>query len=104
MRKLYGNELEFEPKIFQHVSNVPFTDIMENVQFGKDTSYTFRSSSACLVQIPESANEKSSAKYLMNIRYVNYYIQPNGRYYPPVSKLVTFNKIVELNGKTTVSP
>jgi hypothetical protein len=49
----------------------------------------FNSSSSCLI--------KSENGYIMNIRYVNYYINNNGSYLNCDKHIITCNKYVELN-------
>jgi hypothetical protein len=59
----------------------------------------FHSSSSCLIHKARNAgnNADSEAKYLMNIRYVNYYITENGSYINCDKNIITANKFVELD-------
>lgn len=56
-----------------------------------DELTTFNSSSSCLIQNP---NEKG---YIMNVRYVNYYINRNGHYSNCDKYITTLNKYVKLS-------
>jgi tetratricopeptide (TPR) repeat protein len=60
----------------------------------------FISSSSCLIhkkiKSGDSSNDDQS-KYLMNIRYVNYYITENGTYINCEKNIITANKFVELD-------
>jgi len=62
----------------------------------------FHSSSSCLIHKKlhnkNSHNEgDNEGKYLMNIRYVNYYITENGSYINCEKNIITANKFVELD-------
>jgi len=62
----------------------------------------FLSSSSCLIHKKPSNRDgdcdvDSEGKYLMNIRYVNYYITETGRYINCEKNIITANKFVELN-------
>jgi glycosyltransferase involved in cell wall biosynthesis len=71
------------------VKDVDFCGKMDKVIMGRED--TFTSSSPCI--IPQSEG------YLLNIRYVNYYIQPDGSYKFKHSdgKITTLNKVHWLN-------
>ena len=56
----------------------------------------FRSSSSCLIHDKRN-HGNSDKKYLMNIRYVNYYITENGSYKNCDKNIITINKYVELD-------
>lgn len=66
---------------------------MSSVIFHKigDREIRFNSSSSCI--IPNSTNDG----YLMNIRFVNYRIDPNGNYLDCDQNIITINKYVELD-------
>jgi len=60
----------------------------------------FISSSSCLIHKKNKYNgvdDLSEGKYLMNIRYVNYYITENGSYINCEKNIITANKFVELD-------
>jgi tetratricopeptide (TPR) repeat protein len=60
----------------------------------------FLSCSSCLIhkkQNNSSDNNESEGKYLMNIRYVNYYITETGRYINCDKNIITANKFVEMD-------
>ena len=59
-------------------------------------STKFISSSSCLIP------NKSTSGYHMNIRYVNYYIEPNGGYLNCDKHIITLNKYVELDSSMNV--
>jgi len=61
----------------------------------------FYSSSSCL--IPKlSTNNEEGAKYLMNIRYVNYYINDQGCYLNCDKHIISINKYVELDNQMNI--
>lgn len=61
----------------------------------------FNSSSSCL--IPYTSDKYSDAKYLMNVRYVNYTILPNGSYdFNGSNYIISQNKRVVLNNNFEV--
>jgi tetratricopeptide (TPR) repeat protein len=53
----------------------------------------FYSTSSCIIQNPD----KSKNSYLMNVRYVNYYINDEGRYLNCEKYIATTNKFIELD-------
>ena len=55
----------------------------------------FNSSSSCLI--------KSKDGYIMNMRYVNYYITSSGSYLNCDKNIITYNKYVELNNFLSVT-
>lgn len=56
---------------------------------GSDVDFT--SSSSCLIKKPNSTN------YLMNVRYVNYYIESNGNYKNCDKYIISINKLIEMD-------
>jgi len=67
-----------------------------------EVNIDFHSSSSCLIH--KKLHDKNShdegdveGKYLMNIRYVNYYITENGSYINCEKNIITANKFVELD-------
>ena len=59
----------------------------------------FISSSSCLIHKKQTNynNNKDDVKYLMNIRYVNYYITENGSYINCEKNIITANQFLELD-------
>jgi tetratricopeptide (TPR) repeat protein len=59
----------------------------------------FSSSSSCLIHKKNynPYNNQNEAKYLMNMRYVNYYITENGSYINCEKNIITANKYLELD-------
>ena len=62
----------------------------------------FNSSSSCLIHKNKSDDNSDNSdngegKYLMNMRYVNYYITENGSYINCEKNIITANKFVELD-------
>ena len=57
----------------------------------------FLSSSSCLIHKTNYNQNNNEAKYLMNMRYVNYYITENGSYINCEKNIITANKYLELD-------
>ena len=58
----------------------------------------FLSSSSCLIhKNTQNTICKNETKYLMNMRYVNYYITENGSYINCEKNIITANKFIELD-------
>jgi len=64
-------------------------DVHKSVILGEQT--LFRSSSSCLIPRPDGSG------YIMNVRYVNYYIEKDGSYKNCEGHIITINKLVELD-------
>jgi tetratricopeptide (TPR) repeat protein len=68
----------------------------------------FESSSSCLIQKPNYNNYNNynrlsnKPKYCMNLRYVNYYILPNGQYINCDKHIITLNKYIEMDENFTI--
>jgi len=63
----------------------------------------FLSSSSCLIHKKNGECDKETGgKYLMNIRYVNYYITETGRYINCEKNIITANKLVEMDDEFKV--
>ena len=66
-------------------------------------STEFNSSSSCLIHKKQNKNnsnfnsDDNESKYLMNIRFVNYYITETGRYINCEKNIITANKFIELD-------
>jgi len=82
------NNMKFYKDLLNPVKTIDFTNIAVIKVNGEDTN--FYSSSSCLVH-----NEKKDG-YLLNIRYVNYYINEEGYYLYCDKHIITVNKYVEL--------
>ena len=78
----------------QHIS---FNDKVEKSI--EDITDTFVSSSACIIPYTGSQISEKGASYIMNVRYVNYNIEPNGSYTFKLQdgKIRTLNKFIYLN-------
>jgi hypothetical protein len=78
----------------QHIS---FNDKVEKEIDGVNDSFV--SSSPCIIPYTFSTSEGSKNGYLLNVRYVNYHIEPNGSYKFKLDdgKIRTLNKFVYLN-------
>lgn len=57
---------------------------------------TFHSSNNCLIKNPNKDG------YLLNVRYVNYYIEPNGSYIGCDKHIISSNKLLELDDKFNI--
>ena len=66
-----------------------------NFYFNNDI-YEFRSSSSCLIKNPKKNG------YLLNIRYVNYYIENDGSYKNCEKHIISVNKFVELDNNLSI--
>jgi len=77
------NQFVLDNKINSNINN-------ENIEF--------HSSSSCIIKNPD----KSKDTYLMNIRYVNYFINENGGYLNCDKHIITINKYIELNKDFTI--
>ena len=65
-----------------------------------DEKIVFNSSSSCLIKNNNPNN--TNAKYLMNIRYVNYYITESGNYVNCEKNIITANKYLELDSEFNI--
>jgi tetratricopeptide (TPR) repeat protein len=86
------NNLKFYNNTLNHcLKKITFTD---TINIG---GIKFYSSSSCLIKKYNSSN------YLMNVRYVNYTINPNGSYnFNGSNQIISLNKFVELNQKLEI--
>jgi len=85
--KFYKNKLNLSTKLI--VDNT----IQINIT---NEPTTFYSSSSCLIP------NKSGTGYQMNIRYVNYYIDPNGSYLNCDKHIISVNKYIEFDHQMNV--
>jgi tetratricopeptide (TPR) repeat protein len=81
--------------------HIYYFDNKMNVEINS-VNVEFRSSSSCLIHKRnyKNANQnegKGDGKYLMNMRYVNYYITENGSYINCEKNIITGNKFIELD-------
>lgn len=86
--KFYNNQLNPSSK-FVFDNNIETTINNEVVKF--------YSSSSCLIP------NKNGNGYQMNVRYVNYFIDPNGGYLNCDKHIITMNKYVELDNQLNVT-
>lgn len=105
-------------QVMNHSSNrAEIDNLLSNMKFYKDvlpaiTNYRFDasvcrevggenvafvSSSSCLIKQPMAANG-----YMMNVRYVNYHIEPDGQYTRCDKHIVSLNQCVELDDELRV--
>jgi hypothetical protein len=66
-----------------------------NIQINNE-NVEFLSSSSCLIKNPNKSG------YIMNMRYVNYYITPGGSYINCDKHIITSNKYVELDAELNI--
>ena len=79
--------------------HIYYFDNKMNVEINSE-NIEFNSSSSCLIHkknYKKGGEDKNSGKYLMNMRYVNYYITENGSYINCEKNIITGNKFVELD-------
>lgn len=71
------------------------------------TKYEMNGSNPCIFRVKAQidGNTGNTYKYMINIRFVNYYINSNGSYHFPVDdgKIATVNKIYELDENLNLS-
>ena len=72
------------------IGGVPMKEVIDIC----GTKYEMNGSNPCIFRISSNTN-----KYMINIRFVNYYLNSNGSYHFPVNdgKIATVNKIYELD-------
>jgi tetratricopeptide (TPR) repeat protein len=87
--------MKFYKDILQSNHVLKFDDTIEKEVNGKMVK--FRSSSSCLVP----NNDKTG--YLMNVRYVNYYIDNGGGYLDCNDHIITMNRFIELTNDYIVT-
>lgn len=77
--------------------HVDISETVERVVGGR--SDTFRSSSPCILAAPAGDSTDAAVAYIMNVRYVNYYINSNGSYSfrHDDGKITTLNKCLTLD-------
>ena len=62
----------------------------------ENNNFKFNSSSSCLIK------NNNNSGYKLNIRYVNYNIQPNGSYTDCDKNIITINKYVEFDNNFNI--
>jgi tetratricopeptide (TPR) repeat protein len=85
------SNMKFYKYILTPSSRIIFDDI--NSAIINNDATKFYSSSSCLLPV----NESNPVKYIMNVRYVNYYITDQGYYLDCDKHIITINKFVELD-------
>lgn len=92
------NNLLNNMKFYKHI-------LQKNLLLNADTNINFVinnlpikfiSSSSCLIKNPINDG------YMMNIRYVNYYIEPNGTYKNCENHIISINKFIEFDKKFNI--
>ena len=83
------SNMKFYKNILQKKTLLNVDSNINSVINGENVN--FLSSSSCLIKTPNHDG------YLCNIRYVNYFIQPNGNYINCEKHIITFNKCIELD-------
>ena len=85
-------------KFYKHILQRTKTFVIDNsVEHNiNNENIKFTSSSSCLIKNPLHNG------YLMNIRYVNYHIDGNGRYHNCEKHIITINKFVELDNDLNI--
>lgn len=80
-------------KFYKHILQRTKTFVIDNnVEHNvNNENIKFTSSSSCLIKNPLHNG------YLMNIRYVNYYIDGSGRYHNCEKHIITINKFIEMD-------
>ena len=84
------SNMKFYKDILKPLQVINF-DSVSYINVDNNDKTKFYSSSSCLIQNPNNNG------YLMNIRYVNYYITENGYYLNCDKHIITANKFIELD-------
>ena len=87
--------MKFYKSILQPKTTLKLDSKYNNIYFGEN-NFKFNSSSSCLIK------NCNNSGYKLNIRYVNYNIQPNGYYTDCDKHIITINKYVEFNNDFNV--
>lgn len=101
------NDLTYGPELDNILSNMKFYKqvLQKNGLFNADSTINstingenikFTSSSSCLIKNPTNDG------YLINVRYVNYYIEGNGSYKNCEKHIISVNKFVEFDKKFNI--
>lgn len=91
--------LLFNMQFYKYILEPCGKIIMDNKILSKfnDNHMYLTSSSSCIIK-----NPKNTYGYIMNMRYVNYYIDDNGKYLNCEKNIVTQNKFLELDNNLGV--
>ena len=92
------NNIKWYKNILTPIKKYSFDDTIHVKLY--DEKIVFNSTSSCLIKNNNSNN--TNAKYLMNIRYVNYYITESGNYINCEKNIITANKYVELDSEFNI--
>ena len=88
------SNMKFYKQILQN-KTLYYLDSSINLNINNE-NINFISSSSCLIKKPNSDG------YFCNIRYVNYYIEPNGSYINCEKHIISINKFVEFDKKFNI--
>ena len=88
------SNMKFYKQVLSANKKISFSNITKISVNNEDID--FNSSSSCLIKSKNNG-------YLMNIRYVNYYINSGGNYLNCDKNITTYNKFVELNNFLSVT-
>ena len=90
------------PKLLQYQTHKIGGATMKDTIDICGTKYEMNGSNPCIFKVQ---TDETSYKYMINIRFVNYYLNSNGSYYFPVDdgKIATVNKIYELDENLNLS-
>ena len=89
------SNMKFYINILKPINTIKLdSTIIETVN---NDDYKFISSSSCIIPHPSNKN-----KYIMNIRYVNYFITEKGNYLNCDKHIITKNKFVELDNNLNI--
>lgn len=86
------SNMKFYKHILEPVKTITFNDKIKYIL--NEEPIEFNSSSSCLIK-----NPLNSDSYCMNIRYVNYFIENDGRYSNCEKHIISLNKFIELDKK-----
>lgn len=90
------NNMKFYKYILKPIKTFWFDSKIKININGEQTDFT--SSSSCLIPNPD----KNVGGYIMNVRYVNYFITPTGAYLNCDKYIITQNKWLQLNSQLSV--
>jgi len=88
------SNMKFYKDILQKTMLFSFDKTIQLVINGENI--TFYSSNNCLIKNPNKDG------YLLNVRYVNYYIEPNGHYIGCDKHIISTNNLLELDDKFNI--
>ena len=88
------SNMKFYKKILEKTNMYIMNNSVNHLINGEDINFT--SSSSCLIKNPKNNG------YLMNVRYVNYYIENNGNYKNCEKHIISINKYIEFDNNFNV--